>query len=243
MKKLIWATLLIATSGATTAILLSFGNKEDDAGQHPKVHVERDYTEKLTPTNCALVMVDYLTGFDPGLNTISRAEFGHNARALAKMSNIFKLPTIVLGEEGSFRGKFYPLVYEFLRGPNHVSVERHTPSAWDEPAFQRELKKTGKKKVIVGGISLDICTQLLTLDLLRAGYDVYVVTDCSGTDQPIAEMSAMLRMTQAGAVMVTWGTLASEIMKDWQSPYGNDVGKLYMEESSWGAFRGNAGEK
>jgi nicotinamidase-related amidase len=186
-------------------------------------------------------MVDFLTGFDPGLNTIPKAVFNQNATALAKMSNIFSLPTIMLGEEGGFRGKFYPLVGEYLS--KATRVERHTPSAWDEPNFQEAVKKMGRKKLIVGGISLDICTQLLTLDLLRAGYDVYVVTDCSGSDQPIAEMAAMMRMTQAGAVMVTWGTLASELMKDWQSPYGQAVGKLYQENASWGAFRSYPDEK
>ena len=239
---MLWPLAALFAGSMLTFFLTGFRNEENPvAGQHPKVKVERDYTEKLNTENCALIMVDYLTGFDPGLSTIPRADFDHNTRALAKMSGIFKLPTIVLGEEGGFRGRFYPLVNDFLKGPNYVRVERHTPSAWDEPKFQEALRKIGRKKVIVGGITLDICTQLLTLDLLRAGYDVYVVTDCSGTDQPIAELSAMMRMTQAGAVMVTWGSLASEIMKDWKSAYGPAVGKLYMEESSWGAFRGYMG--
>ncbi len=46
------------------------------------------------------------------------------------MSGIFNLPIIVLGEKGGFRGKFYPLVAEYLS--KGVKVERHTPSAGDE---------------------------------------------------------------------------------------------------------------
>lgn len=242
MKKSIWAAALLITGATIATALFSFKEKNDALpSQHPKVEVQRDYTEKVTPQNATLVMVDFLTGFDPGLNTIPKAVFNQNATALAKISNIFKLPTITLGEEGSFRGKFYPLVDEYLS--KSIRVERHTPSAWDEPKFQQALKKIGRKKIILGGISLDICTNLLTLDLLRAGYEVYVVTDCSGSDQPIAETAAMMRMTQAGAVMTTWGTLASELMHDWQSPYGEAVGKLYQENSSWGAFRSYPEEK
>jgi nicotinamidase-related amidase len=243
MKKFMLAAGLVISGGLLTTLLLSFNDKDgaESAGQHPKAIVERDYTEKLTPQNAGLIMVDFLTGFDPGLNTIPKAVFNQNATALAKMSNIFNLPTIMLGEEGGFRGKFYPLVGEYLQ--KAVRVERHTPSAWDEPNFQVAVKKLNRKKLIIGGISLDICTQLLALDLLRAGYDVYVVTDCSGSDQPLAETAAMMRMTQAGAVMVTWGALASELMKDWQSQYGEAVGKLYQEHSSWGAFRSYPEEK
>ncbi|WP_350284762.1 isochorismatase family protein [uncultured Croceitalea sp.] len=192
------------------------------------------YTEKLSPDDAAFVMVDFLSGFDPGLRTIEKSTFVNNATALAKLTEIFDMPTIVLGEEGGFRGKFYPLVEEHLS--KGVRVERHVPSAWDEPKFREEIKKTGKKKIILGGISLDICTQLLTLDLLRNGYQVYVVVDASGSDQKLVEHAAMLRMTQAGATMVSWGTLASELMGDWKTPEGQAIGKLYQEHSAWGGF-------
>ncbi|QCW99470.1 isochorismatase family protein [Aggregatimonas sangjinii] len=196
--------------------------------------VRLTYTEKLTPKNSTFVMVDYLTGFDPGLRTIEKATFVNNATALAKLTEIFKMPTIVLGEDTGFRGNFYPLVSEHLE--NGIRVERHTPSAWDEPKFKEEIEKIGRQKIIVGGISLDICTQLLTLDLLRNGYQVYVVVDASGSDQKLVEHAAMLRMTQAGATMVSWGTLASELMGDWETPEGEAIGKLYQEHSAWGGF-------
>ncbi len=192
------------------------------------------FTEKLSPDNSIFVMVDFLTGFDPGLRTIEKSTFVNNATALAKLTEIFDMPTIVLGEEGGFRGNFYPLVKEHLS--KGIRVERHTPSAWDEPKFQEEIKRIGKKKIILGGISLDICTQLLTLDLLRNGYQVYVVVDASGSDQKLVEHAAMLRMTQAGATMVSWGTLASELMGDWKTPEGEAIGKLYQEHSAWGGF-------
>jgi hypothetical protein len=199
------------------------------------------YTEKLSKENAAVVMVDFLTGFDPGLKTIEKSTFVNNATAFAKISEMFKMPTVILGEEGGFRGKFYPLVKEHLK--HGVSVERHTPSAWDEPKFREVIKKMNRKKIILGGISLDICTQLLTLDLLREGYQVYVVVDASGSDQKIVEEAAMMRMTQAGATMISWGTLASELMKDWQTPEGAKVGALYQEHSAWGGFYSTYSDK
>src|SRR5688572_7837708 len=141
IASLVGLSLLLAT-------LYSFKDKEIlPSDQHPKVTVVRDYTEKLSVENSGLIMVDFLTGFDPGLNTIPKAVFNQNATALAKMSNIFNLPTIMLGEEGGFRGKFYPLVSEYLS--KATRVERHTPSAWDEPNFRDAVKKMGRKKLIV----------------------------------------------------------------------------------------------
>ncbi|NJR51148.1 MAG: isochorismatase family protein [Leptolyngbyaceae cyanobacterium CSU_1_3] len=191
-----------------------------------------NYCEKVTRDNCVVVLVDFLDGFLPGLKTINHDLIRKNAEAFARLSKIFNLPTIMLGEEGGFRGKFFS---EVTTHADHATrIERHTPSAWDEPAFRDKLAAIGRKKVLLGGISLDICTLQLTLDLLAAGYEPYVVVDVSGSDTQLNETAALLRMTQAGAVMVSWASVASEIMKDWENPEGPAVGQLYQELSYWG---------
>jgi Isochorismatase family len=190
------------------------------------------FTDKLNHDNCATILVDFLDGFLPGLKTIDHFRLRKNAEAFAELTSIFKLPTIFLGEEGSFRGNFFPEVV--AHSVHAVRVTRHTPSAWNEPVFRKTLAGFGRKKVLLGGISLDICTQLLTLDLLANGYEPYVVVDISGSDSTLVETAAMMRMTQAGAVMVSWACVASEIMHDWQTPEGPKIGALYQNNSMWG---------
>ena len=191
-----------------------------------------NYTERLSKDEVTLVMVDFLEGFVPGIRTIDRNLFYANAEALAKIGSIFKLPTIMLGDEGGFRGNFFPKVKENLLDATYI--ERHAVSAWDEPKFREEIERIGNKRIVLGGISIDICTAQLTLDLLNNGYEVYVIVDASGSDTNINEMAAMLRLTQAGAVMMNWGTLASELMRDWATPEGPQVGELYQRYSYWG---------
>jgi hypothetical protein len=190
------------------------------------------FSQTLTRENCCAVIVDFLDGFLPGLKTIEHYKFRKNAEAFAELTSIFKLPTIFLGEEGSFRGEFFPEVVK--HSAQAVRVERHTPSAWREPTFRQTIAAFNRKKVLLGGISLDICSQLLTLDLLANGYEPYVVVDASGSDSTLVETAAMLRMTQAGAVMVSWACVASELMGDWQTPEGRLVGALYQNNSVWG---------
>lgn len=197
------------------------------------IMAQNQYTEKLNKEEVTLIMVDFLEGFVPGIRTIDKNLFYANAEALAKVGKIFKLPTIMLGDEGGFRGNFFPKVKENL--PDATYIERHAVSAWDEPNFRKELERIDNKKIVLGGISIDICTTQLTLDLLNNGYQVYVVVDASGSDTNLNEMAAMLRLTQAGAVMINWGTLASELMKDWATPEGPMVGELYQKYSYWGS--------
>ncbi|HEY9643585.1 MAG TPA: hypothetical protein V6C57_24060, partial [Coleofasciculaceae cyanobacterium] len=96
-----------------------------------------NYREKLTRDNCVVVLVDFLDGFLPGLKTINHDLLRKNAEAFARLSQIFNLPTIMLGEEGGFRGKFFA---EVVAHADHaIRIERHTPSAWDEPVFRDKL--------------------------------------------------------------------------------------------------------
>jgi len=53
-----------------------------------------------------------------------------------------------------------------------------------------------------------------------------VVVDASGADSDIVERVAMHRLLQAGAVLTTWLQFACEVMGDWQTPEGPEIGKL-----------------
>jgi nicotinamidase-related amidase len=87
--------------------------------------------------------------------------------------------------------------------------------------------------VIIGGVGLDLCTLHTALDLLAGGDEPYVVVDCSGTESELVQLAAMLRLTQAGAVMINWVSLASELMGDWRTPEGEAVGRLHAALSAW----------
>ena len=190
------------------------------------------YQSRLTPEDCAIVLVDFLHGFDPGLQTIPTKRWERNVEAFAKLAKLFqpRSPVFVLGDEGGFRGKFYDAIKEQL--PDAPRFGRHTPSAMQAEDFRNALEATGRKRIVIGGVSLDLCTMHTSLDMLKAGYEVFVVVDCSGTESELVQTAAMMRLTQAGAVMTNWVSLASELMGDWQTPEGEVVGKLYAE-SAW----------
>ncbi len=187
---------------------------------------------KLSRDNAAVVLVDFLAGFLPGVKTIPHTLLEKNAEAFARVSEIFGLPTILLGDEGGFRGNFFPGVV--AHAGHATRIERSAVSAWDVPQFREEIERFGRRKIVLGGISIDICTSELALDLLAAGYEVYVVVDVSGSDSALNEQAAMMRLTQAGAVMINWAAVASELMRDWASAEGPAVGELYQELSAWG---------
>jgi len=179
-----------------------------------------------------LIYVDYVTGLDNLITTIPGPQFRNNITAFAKFNPLFKVPTVVLGEENDYYGTFLPEitanVTHDIHRFNRTGVSGYTPqvAAW--------LAGTGRKTVVIGGISIDNCTLQTVLDLRRAGYAVYVISDVSGSNSAVAEADALATMRSAGAVTGGWLTILTSLGKDFADPdYGR--GMMGIIQAHWPA--------
>lgn len=81
------------------------------------------------------------------------------------------------------------------------------------------MKATGKKQLIIAGVVTEVCVAFPALSALEEGYEVFVVTDASGTFNEITQQAAWHRMSAAGAQLMLWFGVACELHRDWR----NDV--------------------
>jgi nicotinamidase-related amidase len=63
----------------------------------------------------------------------------------------------------------------------------------------------------------EVCVAFPALSAIEAGYEVFVVTDASGTFNKVTRESAWLRMQAAGVQLMTWFGLACELHRDWRN--------------------------
>lgn len=173
-----------------------------------------------SPTSAILVYVDYVTGLDNLMNRLPSKVYKNNIEAFAKANPLFKMPTVIFGEENEYYGTFLP---EMAHVTHDIRRYNRTQISGFVPEFRDWLASTGRRDVIIGGISLDNCVLHTALDLLRAGYNVFVVVDVSGTNSPISEDVAMMRLRDAGAVMCTWLSIITELGVDFASEYGEGM--------------------
>ena len=90
-------------------------------------------------------------------------------------------------------------------------------NAWDNEDFVKAVKATGKKQLIIAGVVTEVCVAFPALSAIEEGFDVFVVTDASGTFNEITRHSAWDRMSQAGAQLMTWFGVACELHRDWRN--------------------------
>ena len=90
-------------------------------------------------------------------------------------------------------------------------------NAWDNEEFVAAVKKTGKKQLIIAGIVTDVCVAFAALSAVEAGYEVFVVTDASGTFNAEVRDAAWRRMEAAGVQLVNFFSVACELHRDWRN--------------------------
>jgi nicotinamidase-related amidase len=186
--------------------------------------------DRLTASNAAVLFVDHQTGLANGVQTQSPPEFINNVRALVAIAQIYKLPSIITTSAADGpNGPIMPAVAEGL--PDATIVHRPGEiNAWDNADFVAAVKKTGRKKLLVAGISTEVCVAFVALSAREAGYDVYAVLDASGTWTKLVEEAAIARMVQSGIVPMTWVGVGAELLGDWRSATGQAHATKLMAE-------------
>jgi nicotinamidase-related amidase len=173
--------------------------------------------KKLDKDQAALLLVDHQSGLISLVQDFSPDDFKNNVIALADVGKFFNLPTILTT---SFdEGPNGPLVPELIeRFPNAPFIHRPGQiNAWDNEDFVKAVKATGRKQLIIAGVVTDVCVAFPTLSALEEGFDVFVVTDASGTFNTTVQRTAWSRMEAAGAQLVNWFAVACELHRDWRN--------------------------
>ncbi|MFB6893573.1 hydrolase [Kitasatospora sp. NPDC056327] len=175
----------------------------------------------LTPDNSVVLFVDHQPQMFFGTGSGDRTSIINATVGLAKAARAFDVPAVLTTvAAGSFSGPLLPQLAEVF--PGQDVIDRTSMNAWEDEALVEAVRATGRGKVVIAGLWTEVCLVLPVLSMLDQGYEVYVVTDASGGVSPQAHEHAIQRMTQAGAVPVTWVQVLLELQRDWarQETYG-----------------------
>ncbi|WP_151704253.1 isochorismate family cysteine hydrolase YcaC [Nitrincola alkalilacustris] len=174
---------------------------------------------RLDKDNAAVLLVDHQAGLLSLVRDIDPDRFKNNVLALADLAKYFGLPTILTTSfENGPNGPLVPELKETFPDAPYIARPGQI-NAWDNDDFVKAVKATGKKQLIVAGVVTEVCVAFPVLSALEEGYEVFVITDASGTFNELTRDAAWDRMSAAGAQLMTWFGAACELHRDWR----NDV--------------------
>jgi len=174
---------------------------------------------RLDKNDAALLLVDHQTGLISLVQDFMPSEFKNSVLATAACGKYFGLPTILTTsfEQGP-NGPLVPELKELFPDAPYIARPGNI-NAWDNEDFVKAVKATGKKQLIIAGVVTEVCVAFPALSAIEQGYDVFVVTDASGTFNEVTRHTAWLRMQAAGVQLINWFGMACELHRDWR----NDV--------------------
>jgi nicotinamidase-related amidase len=188
------------------------------------------YTKtRFSATDAALVLIDHQSGVMELVHDTSPAELRNSVIALAKLGIVFQLPTVLTTSLD--QGPNGPIIPELRSLFPDVPVIHRTGSisAWDYPEFVAAVEKTGRKNLIMAGVTIDICLAFPAMQAVDAGYTVYGVVDASGALDVTTREVTIARMRDHGITPLTWTTVAAELQRDWSLPSGQDLGRVFHD--------------
>jgi nicotinamidase-related amidase len=182
--------------------------------------------DKPTPSNSILLLIDHQIGLLAGMrDTTSLAELKSNVVGLARTAKALGLPVLISSSNAQWQnGDNLPEIKEIFADQ---PIYRRTGiiNCYEDPAFRKALedmvKATGRRHIIIAGVTIGTCCTLPTLSMLNDGYSVYPVVDACGAWSRYEADAAMSRMANAGAELVTTFALACELQADWKLPSAN----------------------
>jgi nicotinamidase-related amidase len=171
---------------------------------------------RLDLDQAVVLLVDHQAGLMSLVRDYDPDRFKNNVLAVADLAAYFRLPTILTTSfEDGPNGPIMPELKAkfpdapFIARPGQIN-------AWDNPDFVAAIRATGRKQLILAGVVTEVCVAFVALSAVAEGFEVFAVTDASGTFNEGVREVAWNRMSAAGVQLVNWFAVACELHRDWR---------------------------
>ncbi|MER7789677.1 isochorismatase family protein [Streptomyces sp. NPDC097640] len=181
--------------------------------------------QPFTADNAAMLLIDHQVGTMGWVRSIPFESMKANALALARTAKAVDIPLVLTSS-----------MEEYAQGPLLAELQEIAPkefeartrrqgvvNAMDDEGFAAAVRQSGRKKLIIAGVTNDVCTVYPTLTALQLGYDVQVVADAGGSPAKMADDIAIRRMEKAGATITSTVQLLAELAENWTSERGGKI--------------------
>ena len=180
-----------------------------------------------------MLLVDHQVGTMSWVGSISFEEMKRNALMLAKSAAILGIPTVLTSNmEEHAQGPLLSELEQILPKEFANRVKRSgIVNAMADENFAAAVKAAAgnRKRIIIAGVTNDVCTVYPTLTLLEMGYEVQVVADAGGSPTKMADESSLRRMDKAGATITSTNQLIAELAQTWADENGQKLLQVIAE--------------
>jgi nicotinamidase-related amidase len=178
--------------------------------------------EKFLPKDTVMLLIDHQIGTMGWVKSTTFEEMKKNTIMLAKTARILNIPVILTSSMEEYaQGLLLDELKTILPEAYEQRIKRlGIVNAMEDENFAAAVKSTGRKKIIIAGVTNDVCTVYPALTLVSEGFEVQVVADAGGSPTSIADDMALRRMEKNGVTLTSTNQVIAEITSNWNTPEG-----------------------
>src|SRR5690606_279880 len=181
--------------------------------------------QRFDAANSALLLIDHQVGTMGWVKSIPFEEMKRNALMLAKTARILKMPVVLTSSMEEYdQGPLLAELESILPAEFAARIKRvGIVNAMDDENFAAAVRATGRRKIIIAGVTNDVCTVFPALSLVGDGYEVQVIADAGGSPSAIGDDMALRRMEKAGVTRSSTKQVIAELAGSWSTPEGGEI--------------------
>jgi nicotinamidase-related amidase len=189
-------------------------------------------SERFNGANAAMLLIDHQIGTMSWVRSAPLEEIKRNTLVLAKAARALNMPIILTSSmEEQVQGPLMPELQAILPEAFAARIKRvGVVDAMDDDNFASAVLATGRKNLLMAGITTDVCVVFPAITAVQQGYSVQVVVDACGSPSKIADDIALRRMEKAGVTLTSTNQAIAELARKWTTPEGGKLIEILFKD-------------
>lgn len=154
---------------------------------------------RVRAEHSVLVIIDLQEKLVPAVK--ESASTLHNASLLLTAARICQVPSLISEQYPEGLGKTVATITE-AAGDSPVFSKLHF-SCMEDTSFRSAFTQLGRNQAVLAGSESHVCVAQTAASLIELGYEVFFVADATASRALNSKITAQMRMSAAGAQIVT----------------------------------------
>lgn len=180
----------------------------------------------LNREDSVLVVVDVQERLVPAIHKELYERSLKNFKIVIEAAGTLGLPIVLTEQYPKGLGRTVPDVVQALEGKSYERIEKVTFSCGRDEGFLAAIAKIARRQIVLIGMETHVCVYQTSVDLINAGYEVFVLDDAVSSRFPHNYQSGIEALRDAGAVVVSTETAVFQWMKVAGTPEFKKISSL-----------------
>ena len=167
----------------------------------------------LNREDAVLVVVDVQERLVPAIHRELYERSIRNFKIVIEAAGTLGIPIVLTEQYPKGLGRTVPDVVQALEGKPYERIEKVAFSCGRDEGFLAAIAKTARRQIVIVGMETHVCVYQTSVDLINAGYEVFVLDDAVSSRFLHNYQSGIASLRDAGAVVVSAETAVFQWMK------------------------------